>query len=169
MSYQHSLNMFTRSTNALSYSTRALKAEMTLKPYYDLEHFAIMSFSFFIHLYKGLANLFFALYSIPVALYSLCVDDNSIDAVGLGIASLFIHTLAALTYAANLLVTPVAIVLRALVTICMCGERFYENKDSVEDEIEDVINVSFADEPQNESSVDFYANHDDLDFSFLYR
>ena len=77
MSYQYSLNMFTRSTKALSKSADALSAQLTLAPFYDFEHFSCMALSIFTDIYNALANLLLALCSVPIALYSFCVDDSS--------------------------------------------------------------------------------------------
>lgn len=162
MSYQHSLNMFTRSNNALSSSMAALDAEFTLSPFYDFGHFAAMAISFFTHIYNVIANLFLALSSLPITFYSIFADDSSINALGRGVASIFTHTLAALSYVVNLVITPVSVVLRTLVSIFMDSKHFYgEYEEKAAVEVDAALKMSFSGDVQDDNSIaDFVASLD---------
>lgn len=67
-----------------------------------------------------------------------------------------LHTFSAFTYAINLVLTPVIVVIRALVSICWSGEpNGMETGSYYQDEVNAVLRFSFdADDPNLDSEPD---------------
>lgn len=164
MSYQYSSSMFSKSTKALKYSMSALQAELTLSPFYDFEHFAAMALSFLFHFYNILINLILAILSLPITLYSIFADDSCISAFGCGVASIFLHALAAIIYAVNLVITPVAVLCRTMLSVCSTLDDTDESKEQVSDEISAAVMTLTGDKSQSEDELSPKADQDgDLD------
>ena len=160
MAYQYSFKMFSTSTRALEYSISALKAELTLSPFYDFEHFAAMTLSFLFHFYNILTNLILAICNLPMTLYSIFADDSCISAFGCGVASIFLHVLATIIYAVNLVITPMSVACRTMLSVCLSTDDTDEYREHVSDEISAAVMTLTGDKSQSEHDLSAKANQE---------